>query len=142
MKKLIFLLLAVASVSFASAQKISGKDVPPAVKSSFHKQYPHVKNIVWEKEKGHYEAGFKQKGMEHAVLMNASGNILETEEAIAISSLPLKLKEYVIKNYPGKKIKEAAKIINAQGILTYEAEVNGRDLIFDHAGDFLKETGD
>lgn len=34
--------------------------IPPAVKASFIKSYPAVKVVKWEKEKGDFEAEFKQ----------------------------------------------------------------------------------
>lgn len=142
MKKIVFLLAAVASVSFANAQKIQEKDVPAPVKAGLQKQFPNAQNIKWEKEKGNYEAGFKVKQADYSVLVGASGNIMETEAPIANDALPASVKEYVSKHYPDKKIKEAAKITDAKGVLTYEAEVNGKDLIFDDSGKFLKEVKD
>lgn len=142
MKKIVFLLAAVASVSFANAQKIQEKDVPAPVKAGLQKQFPNAQNIKWEKEKGNYEAGFKVRQADYSVLLGASGNIMETEVPIANDALPASVKEYVSKHYPSKKIKEAAKITDAKGVLTYEAEVNGKDLIFDGSGKFLKEVKD
>ena len=44
---------------------------------------------------------------------------------------------YILKNTLGK-IKEAAKIVNADGTITYEAEVKKGDVMFDQNGNFLK----
>ncbi len=140
MKKLIFLLAAVAGVSFTNAQKVSEKEVPAVVKSALQKDYPNVKKVKWEKEKGNYEAGFEVKENDYSVLIDASGNIIETEVEINIDALPANIKSYITKNYPGKKIKEAAKITDNKGVVTYEAEVNDKDLIFDDSGKFLKEN--
>ncbi len=142
MKKLIFLLAAVAGVSFTNAQKVSEKEVPAVVKSALQKDYPNVKKVKWEKEKGNYEAGFEVKENDYSVLIDASGNIIETEVEINIDALPANIKSYITKNYPGKKIKEAAKITDNKGVVTYEAEVNDKDLIFDNSGKFLKEVKD
>ncbi len=142
MKKLVFLLAAVASVSFASAQKVQEKDVPTSVKVGLQKKFPNAKNVKWEKEKGNYEAGFKATKTDYSVLLTASGNIVETEVNIAIHALPASVKTYVAKNYPGKKIKEAAKITDAKGTVTYEAEVDGKDLIFDKSGKFINAQKD
>lgn len=142
MKKLIFLLVAMAGVSFANAQKVSDKEVPTVVKSAVQKKYPNAKELKWEKEKGNYEVGFELAKTDYSVLINASGNILETEVEISIDELPANVKAYVSKHYAGQKIKEAAKIADSKGIVTYEAEVNGKDLIFDKSGKFLKEVKD
>jgi hypothetical protein len=73
-------------------------------------------------------------------LIDVSGNILETEVEIKIDELPAKAKEYVSKNYAGQKIKETAKITDSKGVVTYEAEIKGKDLIFDSNGNFIKEV--
>ncbi len=138
MKKLVFLLAAVISLSCSNAQKV----VPAAVKAGFQKQFPGAENVKWEKENGNYEANFELKEEEYSALLDVSGNTVETEVEIELSDLSATLKEYVAKNYPGKKIKEAAKITDAKGVVTYEAEVDGKDLIFDNSGNFLKEVKD
>ena len=142
MKKLLFLLAVMASVSFANAQKVSEKEVPAVVKSALQKSHPNAKGLKWEKEKGNYEAGFEVGETDYSVLIDASGNILETEVEIKTDALPASAKAYITKNYPGKKIKEAAKITDAKGVVTYEAEVDGKDLIFDNSGKFLKAVKD
>ena len=142
MKKLIFLLVAVASVSFANAQQVSGKDVPAVVKSALKKNYYNAKELKWEKEKGNYEAGFEVGETNYSILINASGKILETEVEIKMHELPAIAKTYVAKHYAGQKIKETAKITDSKGVVTYEAEVKGKDLIFDNSGKFLKEAKD
>jgi hypothetical protein len=75
-------------------------------------------------------------------LIDASGNIIEKEVEISLNELPTKAKEFVSKNYSGQKIKEAAKITDAKGIITYEAEVKGKDLLFDSYGNFINEEID
>ena len=54
-----------------------------------------------------------------------------------VSVLPASVRDYVTKHHTGKKIKEAAEIVNAHGKKTYEAEVGGKDLIFDEKGQFI-----
>jgi hypothetical protein len=48
------------------------------------------------------------------------------------------VRAYIAKHHAGKKIKEAAEIVDAKGKKTYEAEVGGKDLIFDEKGQFIK----
>lgn len=140
MKKSIFLLAAVTYVSFANAQKVSEKEVPAVVKSTLQKEYPNAKNLKWDKENNNYEAEFEMAKINYSVLIDASGKMIETEVEINIDKLPANSKTYVTKNYPNKKIKEAAKITDTKGTITYEVEIDGRDLIFDNSGKFLKEV--
>ena len=142
MKKATLFLAAMFAITFVNSQNISDKDVPSTVKSAFQKQYPNIKKVKWEKEKANYEAGFESNKTEYAVLIDASGNILETEAGIKVDELPVKVKAYVLKNYPGQRVKEAAKITKADGEINYEAEVKGKDVIFDAAGNFIKEDKD
>ena len=138
MKRTAILLGAMFAVTFANAQKVSDKEVPTVVKNTLQKSYPSAKEIKWEKEKANYEAGFENNETEYSVLIDVSGNILETEIEIKVDALPANAKEYVSKNYAGQKIKEATKITDNKGVVTYEAEIKGKDLIFDSNGNFIK----
>ncbi len=139
MKKSAILLAAMFAVTFANAQKVSDKDVPTAVKTTLQKNYPNAKEIKWEKENGNYEAEFEVEETDYSLLIDVSGNILETEIEIKVDALPANAKAYISKNYAGQKIKEATKITDNKGVVTYESEIKGKDLIFDSNGNFIKE---
>lgn len=140
MKKLILMTVAAMITSFTFAQKTQDKNVPATIKTSFLKQYPDAKEVKWEKENGNYEAEFEVGETDYSVLLDASGNIIETEIEISVDALPANAKEYVSKNHAEQKIKEAAKITDAKGTVTYEAEIKGTDLLFDSNGVFIKEV--
>lgn len=76
---------------------------------------------------------------EQSAVFDEKGKLIETEIEIEITELPLNTFNYVQKNHPGQKIKEAAKITDVKGKVTYEAEIKGRDLIVDNKGDFIRE---
>ena len=150
MKKLILTVLLGSGLSFAYAQeakekkepKLTEAEVPAAVKAKFTSLYPGVKAEKWEKENGNYEVKFHDKKTEMSILVDASGALMETETRIEVSALPKSVTDYVAKNKPGKKIKEAAKIVDAKGVMTYEAEVEKMDMLFDKDGKFIKESKD
>lgn len=138
MKKILFAgLLSLATLMTTSAA-IRLINTPAAVKAAITKLYPTAKNVKFEKEDGDYEAGFKHNGKSMSVVLDANGTVKETETEITISELPPAVRNYVAKQMPGKKIKEAAEIVDAKGVKTYEAEVGGKDLMFDSAGKLLK----
>lgn len=139
MKKSMLLMVALVMASVAFTQKLKEKDVPAAVLQTFAKAYP---NIVakWEKEDGHFEASFKKNTLEGSALYDANGALLESEIEIAVDALPAGVADYINKNYAGQKVKEASKIIDGNGAVTYEAALKGKDLIFDAQGKFLKEV--
>ena len=43
------------------------------------------------------------------------------------------------KNLPGKKVKESAKITDAAGKVSFEAEIDNIDYIFDSNGSLIKK---
>lgn len=137
MRKLILMIILVCMATYATAQRIPSSKVPAVVKEAFVKQHPEITKVNWEKEKGNYEAGFKLNNVPTSMLFDNSGNLLETETAIPLGQLPDKVKEYVSTKYPGSKITETSKIVDNKGVMTYEAEVKGKDLIFDADGNFL-----
>ncbi len=140
MKKLLMSVLAVTAIVFAAnAQKLDASKVPAAVKSSFTRQYPGT-TAKWEKEDGKYEAGFEQKGHEMSAMFEATGTMTESEMEIKVSNLPAPVMQYITAHHKGATVKEAAKITKANGEVNYEAEVSGKDLLFDAAGKFLKEV--
>lgn len=139
MKKTIALLVILASVTFAYSQKLSEKNIPSPVKSALKKRYPNLKALTWEKEDDNYEAGFEVAEEDYSVLIDPTGTILETEVEIDMAKVPTDAKTYIAKHYTGKKIKETAKITDNKGVVTYEVEIKGKNLIFDANGRFLKE---
>jgi hypothetical protein len=132
--------IAIASNSATTRAIImpAGIDVPAAAKATVARLYPGAKAVKWEKEDGNYEAGLTHNGNELSLVIDAKGTVLETETTIAASALPASVREYIAKHHVGKKIKEAAEIVDAKGKKTYEAEVGGKDLMFDATGQFIK----
>lgn len=123
------------SASIASAQKTN---TPEAVKVAFSKLYPAVKEVKWDKEKSNYEAGFTENGQVRSVLFDASGAVLETEIQIAEEALPAAARKYLAEHYKGSRIREAARITDRKGKISYEAEVNGKDILFDAEGQLIR----
>lgn len=142
MKKKLMMTAVVASFAFAAcAQKFKKADVPAAVSASFAKQFPGIV-AKWDKEGDKYEANFRKGGNTMSALYEANGALAETETDMKVDKLPSAVLVYLKANYKGKKIKEAAIITKADGAVNYEAEVDGKDVIFDASGNFLKEVKD
>jgi len=142
MKKIIMISALFVTFGFAAcAQKLDASKVPAAVKAAFAKQYPGI-TAGWEREDRNYEVNFKQNGNTMSALYEANGTLTETEMDIKVSDLPATVQSYIKEHYKGKTVKEAAKITKADGTVNYEAEVSGKDVIFDAAGKFIKEAKD
>ena len=138
-----FLLLAIGFAAItATAQKVKEADAPAEVKAAFTKNYPNVKAKGWEKEDGNYEVEFESNKNEMTLVIDPKGNVVQTETEIKVSELSKTITDYCAKNYAGKKIKEASKIVDAKGIITFEAEIEKMDVLFDANGKFIKESKD
>jgi len=142
MKKMALFAAAALMSTAALAQKLNSAQVPQEVKTAFQKLYPAVSKVKWEKEKGNYEAEFEVNEIDHAVVLDAKGQVLETEEEITVNQLPSDVDAYVKSHYAGQSIKKADKITDSKGTVTYEAEIKHMDLIFDAHGKFIKEEKD
>lgn len=118
----------------ASAQN---KDIPQQVKTAFAQAYPTVTKIKWEREAANYEGNFSYNGRKTSVIYTPDGKLMETETAITSDALPKAALQYARAK---GKIKDAARIEKPDGTVQYEAEVNGKDLIFNDKGSFITEN--
>ena len=153
MKKITLIVALCLGITASYGQDVKEADVPAPVKDAFAKKYPGLK-AEWEKEDGNYEAEFEGKRIktnmetgstskvrvEGTVLISPTGSILETEEEIETKSLPNGISDYVTKNLGGKKIKEAYKITDNTGVISYEIEIGKDEYLFDSNGGFLKKA--
>lgn len=147
MKKILGLaaiMLALNSASFAQEnegahQKIN---VPPAVKKSNLDKYPESKNykVTWEKEKGNYEANWGGKdGEANSAMYTPSGKFIEIVKAVRTKDLPKGVLTYAKEHYKPTKFGDVGRATDATGKISYEVEINGKDVIFDENGNFVKE---
>lgn len=142
------ILLALSTATFAQEKNEKNEEqkemkskvnVPAAVRSALAKKYPNASKITWEKENGNYEANWGGKsGEDQSVQFTPSGSFIEIVNAIPVNELPQSTIAYVKAHYKGTKITEAGKVTDAKGKTSYEAEVNGKDVIFDENGNFVK----
>ena len=137
MKRFLLLFLTVATIS-VNAQKLSESKVPEAVKTVFSKAYPATEG-KWVKEDGNYEVSFDKDTKKMTLVIAPKGELVQTEYAITESELPKAAKEYLATNAKGVKIKEMAHILKPNGDVQYEAEIKGKDVLFDKDGKFLSK---
>lgn len=137
MRKSVIIVVALVLSTIAFAQKVKATKVPEIITKSLMSKYPNAKNVKWDKEENNYEASFESNKIENSILFNANGKIIETEVEITAAQLPKSILNYIGKNYKDQKVKEAAKIISEKGVVTYEAEIKGKDLLFDENGKLL-----
>jgi hypothetical protein len=131
------LCLTVATIS-VSAQKVSESKVPEAVKAVFTKGYPSMA-VKWVKEDGNYEVSFDKDSKKMTLVIAPAGSLVQTEYTITKTELPKAAVDYLNANAKGVKIKEMAHILKPNGEVQYEAEVKGKDILFDKDGKFLSK---
>lgn len=141
MKKIVLITISVITLcNIAQSQSIKPALVPAEVKTALLKTYPEAKKATWEKEKGNYEANWGGKsGEDMSVQFTPADKFVEQVKAITVSGLPVAVASFVKVLYPSARIFEAGKVTNAKGETLFEAEIKGRDLIFDQKGDFVKK---
>ena len=125
----------------AYAQDMKTDNVPANVKAECIKRFPGsaTAKVSWEKEKGNYEANWGGKsGEDNAAMFTPEGVFVELVKAIPVNKLPSAAIKYVKEHENAATIKEAGLVTDPKGVITYEAELKGKELIFDKNGTFLK----
>lgn len=146
MKKIVglaALLLAISSMSFAQENEGGNKhiNVPEVVKNANVKKFPDSKkyHVVWETEKGNYEANWGGKdGEANSATYTPSGNFVEIVKEIPVSQLPQAANSYIKQHYKTAHFGDVGKVWDAQGKTSYEVEINRKDVVFDQNGNFVK----
>jgi actin-like ATPase involved in cell morphogenesis len=137
MKTIVLFFLAAGTLLSACQQKTGVSDIPGAVNEAFQKQFAGAKDVKWGREEGNFEVNFEQGEKEMSAVFTPSGVLDETEVEIKNNELPPAVVTYISHNYNSAEVEEAARITKANGEVLYEAEADGKDLIFDATGKFL-----
>ncbi len=138
MKKLILLIAIVGFITQAQAQKMNVKDVPVIVTDAFYHGYPTIKDVDWSKDGNNYAAAYGENDLNKSVTYDVSGMLIGKDEEIVVSALPASVMVYVQKNYNEDEVKEASKITDTDGTVTFETAIKGTNLFFDSEGNFLR----
>ena len=119
--------------------------VPDVAKRAFEATYPEVKDAQWKHDEDGFEAEWKAKGMEHAVVYDAKGNVLLTEEQVTQAQMPAAIAPYLAAKQAGKAIVKVG-MVTKGAANTYEVELeNGGkelELLFDADGNYIGTEAD
>ena len=125
-----FLLLAAClwpAVAQETERPVKMKDLPPAVQATVREQSKGatLRGLSMETKDGQtfYEASLRVNGHLKDVLMDAQGNVVETEEQVALASLPPAAKAEIVKQAGKGKILMVESITKNNAIVAYEAHV-------------------
>jgi acyl-CoA synthetase (AMP-forming)/AMP-acid ligase II len=142
MKKLMILLAFAGFFMQTQAQKLMEKEVPTAVTAAFYKAHPTLKDVDWSRDKEYYVAKYEIEKADIWTYYDAAGKVLKAKMAIVAGALPAPIMEYVKKTYKEDEVKDAYKITDSEGVVTYEAKVKDMNLFFNSKGDFIKSVKD
>jgi hypothetical protein len=142
MKKLLMLFVCLALVIGVSAINQKDEKIPAAAKAGFAAKFPSAQKAKWSIEKpGEFEVEYVLNGVESSALVDAKGNLLETEAEVKESELPATVKATIAKDFAGYKIDEIEKATDAKGVTSYEMEATkGKEKLeisFDSTGKLL-----
>lgn len=126
--KMIYLSVLVLGLSQAACtQDIPASKVPSVVVNSIQVKFPGATGIEWEKKKNNYEAAFDINSVEHNVIIDASGNLLQHKLEISNSEVPITIQQAIQSANPGYKIDEAYLIDkNGEHVYKLELESHGK----------------
>lgn len=132
-------------VIFAACQP-SKKETTPSnkIQDAFKKLHPTATVTEWKDESPTWEAKYEDGDAKGAVSFDANGIVTEIELVIAEDLLPnpSSVQEYIKANYPDEKMQRCEKITTADGRVTYEIQIKGKELVFDADGKFIEEEPD
>jgi hypothetical protein len=132
--------------ALAGEEKITRKNVPPAVLKSFDQAYPHakVKAYARETENGvtYYELETIEGKTHRDILYTEDGTAVEIEEAVTMSALPEAVAKSFAKESPTSKPSKIEKVTKGT-VVTYDFTMGkGRsELVIDPSGAVVKYSG-
>ncbi len=118
---------------------------PAAVASAFQSGHAGATGLTWSRESdGGYEASYTEGGRKMSTVYAADGMPGEVETEMAVSDLPAAVTATLARDYAGKSVTGAARIVKG-GKTTYEAEITEggtpRDLVFNEDGSLVAPMG-
>jgi len=140
MRRISIIILGSLIAISAHSQDLNDKQVPPVVKAALNKKFPTASKVLWDREKGNYEANWGgRSGEDSSAQFTPAGVFVEWVRSVPISSLPSYIPSYVSVHYNDAKIKKVGRTTDVKGIHGYKVEILGKDLIFDVKGGFIRE---
>ncbi|MFN8393694.1 MAG: PepSY-like domain-containing protein [Bacteroidia bacterium] len=140
MKRLVLVFSGLFLVTMCFSQRVS---VPQNAENDLKARFPKASNARWEKEGSHFEAEWKENGLEVAVIYDVSGKWIMTERQIPVSDLPESVTAAVLQSHPSAEILEAESQERAIGITGYQTEIRHagkvKELTFDANGNIIAD---
>lgn len=143
MKKILFSILMLTSLSVVYGQKITNDNVPEAVKDAFKVKFIGVENETWEMDYDNYQADFKMNKVELEAKFDKDGKWLESATPVNHSNLPPAVKVCLQKNFDVYKESSIIKLeVPESTKYVFVIEFNGLeyDVVIGDKGDLIKKA--
>jgi len=142
--KHLFFLLFIGIVFNACNQADKERKAPDNIVAAFKKLHPAATIEKWNDEPPIWEAKYKDGNEKGAVSFDKDASVTETEIVIEESLLPDQpaIPDYIKAHYTGEKIQHCEKVTKADGTVTYEIQITGKEIVFDKDGKYLSEEMD
>ena len=132
-------------LTFLTACNQAHKNEPPGqIVSAFKKLHPNATIEKWNDEPPIWEAKYKDGNERGAVSFDKDAMVTETELVIEESKLPNQqtIPDYIKTHYTSEKIQRCERVTKADGTITYEIQITGKEIVFDKDGKYLSEEMD
>lgn len=137
------LAVAIPAAQPGTETKITGKQLPAAVRTAFEKQYPGAKilGLTREAENGAtlYEVESVQNGRNRDILYKATGEVAVVEETIPMAEVPAAVQAALKAQFPKAQTVKAEKLTTGSTV-EYEFQLKGaakKEAKFSSAGKLL-----
>ena len=140
-----FVFLSTNDLPASGKKKMTKKDLPPSVVSSFEKSYPNaaIEGIGKEKENGvtYYEVESVDGKTRRDLLYRTDGAVVEIEETISTAAIPGPVAKTFSERFTGYILVKAEKVTRGSDV-SYELTIKGgkgkKEVVFNPAGKVLK----
>lgn len=140
---LTLLAAALPAAQAGTETKITGKDLPAAVRTAFEKQYPGAKILGLSKEVENgatlYEVESIHNGRNRDVLYKSSGEVVVVEETLPMAEIPAAVQSALKAQFPKAQAVKAEKLTTGSTV-EYEFQLKGaakKEVRFSSAGKLL-----
>jgi hypothetical protein len=146
MKKLIYMVLAMALIVAAKPLKAQFRDIPAAVTNAMKEKYPNAKDISWEDKVSSFQAKFLLDGKTQEARFKKDGTWEVTEKAILFEEMPKAVQDaFNASEYKKWTLRTVAELDNNQGgkefrIYVRNNTVNRKYLYYGADGKLLRDA--
>jgi hypothetical protein len=120
----------------------SESEIPTPVRTAFSKENPEV-IPNWKVEGGFFKATYVDpaSNLGNVLIYSGSGEAVRRERELESSEVPVAIKQYFEKNFPGESFVIWSRLDNAY-MQTYYAHRSSRVLTFDKEGNYIGPKND